>query len=107
MWLLFPVGVFIYLAGRQQGKVVVVDKREESDAARVFEEKVEARKQAAIDELDQALVQRTEAVVREHTEAINALTEEQRMVADELLDNPDELRNYLMGVGRRARGASD
>jgi hypothetical protein len=109
--LFFPVValafVIAYIQGKSAGRVVVVDKREESDAAAEFEKKVEARKQSAIDELDRQLAERTEEVVKEHTDAINKLTEKQRGEADELLDNPDALRQYLLGVGGRARGTPD
>lgn len=108
MWvLLFPLALAAYLFGRDHGKVVVVDKREESDAAAEFEKKVEAKKQAAIDALDKQLAERTEEVVKEHVDTINKLTEKQQAEADELLDNPDALRNYLLNVGGRARGTTD
>jgi hypothetical protein len=104
MWvLLFPVALVAFLFGRDRGRVVVVDERKESDASRDFERKVEERKQAAVEKLDRALIERTESVVKEHVETINALTAEQRARADELLDDPDALRGYLVQVGSRAR----
>lgn len=105
MWvLLFPVALLAFLFGRDRGKVVVVDERRESDAARDFERKVEERRQAAVGELDRQLVERTGAVVQEHREELNKLTEEQRAAAEELLEDPDALRSYLLQVGSRARG---
>jgi vacuolar-type H+-ATPase subunit I/STV1 len=105
MWvLLFPVALLAFLFGRDRGKVVVVDERRESDAARDFERKVEERRQAAVGELDRQLVERTGAVVQEHREELNKLTEEQRAAAEELLGDPDALRSYLLQVGSRARG---
>ena len=106
--LFFPVVIFAfviaYIQGKHDGRIVVVDKREESDQAREFEKKVEQRKQDAVDELERELVERTEAVVKEHVKTIDKLTKEQKARADELLDNPDELRRYLLDVGKRARG---
>jgi gas vesicle protein len=105
MWLLlFPVALFAFLFGRDRGKVVVVDARKESDAASDFVKKVEEKKQAAEDKLEQELVERMSAVIEEHREAVNSLTEEQKAEADQLLDDPDALRGYLLQVGSRARG---
>lgn len=104
MWvLLFPVALVAFLFGRDRGKVVVVDERRESDAARDFERKVEERRQAAAGELDRQLAERTGAVVQEHREELNKLTEEQRAAAEELLGDPDALRSYLLQVSSRAR----
>ena len=109
--LFFPVVLLAvivsFLEGKNRGKVVVVDKREESDAADEFAKKVEERKSAAIDELEQRRAEQVELVVKEHVDTINQMTEEQRAKVDELLDDPEALHSYLLDVGRRARGTSD
>lgn len=103
----FPVMLFIYILGRGHGRVVVVDKREESDAARKFEEEVEAKKKKAIDAAEKERVEKTEEVVRTHVDTIQRLTEEQKAEADALLDDPSALNDYLSAVGSRARGTTD
>lgn len=103
-WLLFPVGVIIYLIGRSQGGVRVVPDREESDAAQRLKEKVEAEKQEVLNEVARERAERSEAIIRGHQETIRSLTEAQKDEMSDLLRNPDELNEYLLRVGREIRG---
>jgi hypothetical protein len=108
MWvLLFPLALLAYLFGKDRGKVVVVDQRQESDAASELAAKVEEKKQQAIAELDRKRAEKAEQVVAEHVETINTLTTQQKVEADKLLDDPGALQDYLEKVGRRAHGATD
>lgn len=105
MWvILFPVALIIYLTGRSHGEVVVVNDDHESDAAKKRIEDIDKR--VAEEKAEEAvkLWRRTRAVIEEHQETVDNLTEEQDKEVDELLKDPDTLNEYLLEVGKRARG---
>jgi hypothetical protein len=105
MWvLLFPLALVIYLTGRSHGEVVVVNDDHESDAAKKKIADVETRAAAEREKAKSELLRKSAKVIEEHQEAVNDLTEEQEGKVDELLEDPDALNEYLLEVGRRARG---
>lgn len=103
-WLILPVGVAVYFLGRSQGGVKVVPNREESDAARALKEKIEARAYEEKEEAKAELLKKSKEVVEKNQEAVDKLTDEQREMAGEMLDDPEALNSFLLDVGKRARG---
>jgi hypothetical protein len=105
MWvILFPVALAAYLFGRDHGEVTVLTDDTESDAAKKRIEDID--KQVAEERAEETvkLWKRTRAVIEEHRETVDNLTEEQDKEVDELLKDPDALNEYLLEVGRKARG---
>ena len=103
-WLLLPVGVALYFLGRKQGGVKVIADREESDAARALKEKIEAKAAEEQEEAKAELLRKSKEVVERNQEVIEKLTDKQKQMADEMLDDPEALNSFLLDVGRKVRG---
>jgi uncharacterized membrane protein len=96
-WVLFPVGILLFLAGRltKPAEVVVVNpdgeatKREREEAARVNAELTVER---------DALRKRLEEVRRENQEKLVQLTEQQRTHAARLEGDPEALNAWLRSL---------
>ena len=102
-WLLFPVGILLFLAGwLLRPKTVVVDSALHNAALAEDKAKAEAdKKNAEALAVKDAAVQKIEA---EHQATIKQLTDEQKSKVTELRDDPDALNQYLLDVGNQIRG---
>ena len=105
MWvILFPIALVAYLLGRDHGEVKVINDDHESDAAKKKIEDIEALVEEEKEEAKVELLEKSKKVIEEHKETLAELTEEQNDQVDELLEDPDALNDYLLDVGKRARG---
>ena len=104
MWLLFPVGVLVFIVGRLTAKgpptiiaPEVVGAEEERRRARE-----EADRKAFEAERDRQI--KLDKVRERHDELIKDLTDEQQEKVKELEEDPDKLNEFLLDVGRAVRG---
>ena len=102
-FVLFPVMVFVWAAGKRSGNITVVSDDEESDAAKDFQDKVEKDTTNKVEQLDEARRARVEEVVETHKKTMASLSGDQKAQADELLKDPEELNSFLHSVGTRQR----
>jgi hypothetical protein len=104
MWVLLPVGILMFLAGRMSRKTIEpTGGREtlEAEEHRREQEAKAARESAeAADERDS----RVEAIEQEHADTVARLNEKQKREAEELRRDPDKLNEFLLQVGKEARG---
>jgi biopolymer transport protein ExbB/TolQ len=103
MWLILPVGVLVYLFGKMSGakslEVVTPELVGASETKDSADEKAKEERAKAKEKLERI----KEEALREHTETIEKLNEEQREHADELVGDPDKLNDFLLEVGRSMR----
>ena len=101
-WLLFPVGLLLFLAGWVfRPKTVVVDSVLHDAALAEDKAKAEADKKNA-----EALAAKEVAVQKiqeDHAATIQKLTDEQKSKVTELRDDPEALAQYLLNVGNQIR----
>jgi len=101
-WLVFPVGIALYLLGYYAHKKPVVVAPESVGAAAVKEQaKEEAKKSEAQAEEERLLNLAT--ITNEHANTIKHLTDEQKEKAKELSADPVKLNDFLIDVGKSIR----
>lgn len=104
VWLLFPIGILLFVVGRLTRKDLLDVVAPEVVGAEEERRKAQeaADKKAFEAELER---QRELDLVREkHDELIQDLTDEQREKAKELESDPKKLNEFLLDVGRTVRG---
>jgi hypothetical protein len=96
-WVLFPIGIALFLMGRysRPADLTVVDPLEDADArqreeGRQLQEALEHERQLVREQLD--------TVHRENRDTIARLTEEQRLEAARLEDDPEALNKWLRSL---------
>lgn len=96
-WLLFPVGIALFIIGRfsRSPELVTIDPTKKADdRAKVERERREAELAA-----EQArLRERLDAVHRENADKLKTLTEEQMGQAAELEQDPEKLNEWLRSL---------
>jgi hypothetical protein len=104
-YLLFPVGILLGVLGmlskRKDLGDVVAPKEVETEGER-DQANQEAKELSA-----EAKAERDEKVMeigREHLGTVMKLTDEQKVKARELVDDPEQLNEYLLDVGKEIRG---
>jgi hypothetical protein len=105
MWLLFPVGVAIFLFGRcskktKQVEVVAPELLGAAETRLAEDDLAEQERAAARAEL----AEQVRYISQEHAEVVMELNDEQRRKAESLLDDPGALNDFLLRVGREQRG---
>jgi flagellar biosynthesis/type III secretory pathway M-ring protein FliF/YscJ len=101
-WLLFPVGIVIGILsviGRRRSPVVAPEVLEAEKARQEAEEAAQKK----LDEADKIRREKVEFIRREHAETLKKLTDDQRSRVEELREDPDELNEFLRGVGEEIR----
>ena len=101
MWLLFPIGLIVYAIGRLGRPTVKVVSGEVAGADDVAK-KARAWSEREIEEADQRLREQRAQVELRHKEAVESLTDDQKKKVAEF-DDPQDLNDYLLEVGRKAR----
>ena len=102
-WLLFPVGILLFIVGRFTArKLPVVVAPEMVGAA---EEKLKAEEDAKSKalEAEAAKQRRLAEIEKEHAEALKKLTDNQRSLVKALQDDPEKLNDFLIDVGKSVR----
>lgn len=103
-WLLFPVGILLgilSMLGRKRIFNVVSPELVEAEKVR---EEAEEDKRQRIEELEQERSERLEEIERVHADTVSKLTDEQKKRVEELREDPDELNDFLLEVGKDIRG---
>jgi hypothetical protein len=102
VWLLFPVGIVIYILGCRSGSTTVLS----PGSVEAERAKKEAEDRAA-EKLAKAKAERDARIAgieKEHKEVIDKLTEEQKKDLKNLREDPEKLNAFLKNVGRSIRG---
>lgn len=103
MWLLFPVGIFVFIVGRLTARrlpdVVAPEIVEAEENRRRAQEEADRQVEEAEAEREQKL----DEIREEHAETVSKLTEAQKEKAAELVDDPEKLNEFLTNVGREVR----
>ncbi len=104
MWLLFPIGLLLYLLGR-------LSSRNPSDVVApevvgAEEERRRAREEADRKEFEAARdrERKLDEIREEHADVVKELTDTQRAMAKDLEEDPEKLNEFLLSVGRQVRG---
>lgn len=104
-WLLFPVGLVLGIL------TMIFKDKDLGDVVAPKEVETEEERDKANDEAkalsDEAKAERDEKVMevgRKHLETVMKLTDDQKAKARELVDDPGELNEYLLNVGKEIRG---
>jgi hypothetical protein len=103
-WLLFPIGILLFVLGKASSKKNFTVVNPELTGAE--QEKLKAREEAEA-KIQDAKEKRRVGVAKveqEHAETIDKLTDEQLARAAELKDDPEELNTYLLDIGKEIRG---
>lgn len=101
-YILFPVGIVIGLvamAGRRKVDVIAPELLDAEKKKRQIDQ--EAREE--LEKADQKRRREIEEIEQQHTATIQELTDEQQQKLEELRENPDELNNFLLRVGKDIR----
>jgi hypothetical protein len=103
MWLLFPVGVLLFILGklsvRKPPDVVAPEVFGAAEERRRAQEEADKKVEAAEAERERKL----EEVRSRHSGLIKELTAEQEEKAEALIDDPAALNDYLLDVGTQVR----
>ena len=102
-WLLFPIGVTLFLLGKVSQRSLPPVLAPELVGAE--EERIKANEEAEEEKVEAKVEKekKIEAVEKEHAETIKALTDEQAEKVVELKDDPEKLNSFLLDVGRDVR----
>ena len=99
--LIFPVGLTaLYLAFRRRQEVVAPELVGAAEVQRQAEDEAEEARGAAETKRSSDI----ERIEEEHQETIDGLNEEQKARLEVLREDPDELNDFLLRVGRDVRG---
>ena len=102
-WLLFPLGIIIFILGYSSRKKITVTSSELLGHA---EEKKklddEAARQLGTARADRDV--KLAGIQKEHEATVAKLTRKQRDEMEELREDPDKLNDFLLGVGKDIRG---
>lgn len=103
-WLLFPIGILLFVIGKVSAKksyrVINPELVDAEKTKRKAREESEAKNLEAKKERDKRLAE----VVEAHDTKLQNLTAEQNEKVDELRDDPERLNEYLLEVGKDIRG---
>lgn len=97
MWILFPVGIALFILGRLSRRPEVIT----SDPVQAADRRAREERQRREQELaaEQARLQaRLDAVHAEHAEQLQQLTQEQRAEAATMSQDPDKLAAWLRSL---------
>jgi hypothetical protein len=101
-WLLFPIGIIVFILGysvRPKPKVLSSELTGAADAKKKADDKAAEETGKARAERDAQLA----GIEREHASTIAKLTKEQRAKVKELREDPDKVNAFLIGVGKDIR----
>lgn len=101
-YLLFPIGILVGIIGfigRRKPEVIAPELLDAEEKEREINEEAEKR----LDEVEEKRRKQVEDVEREHAETIQKLTDEQKEKLEELREDPDELNDFLLEVGKSVR----
>jgi hypothetical protein len=101
-WIIFPLGLLLLAVKVFRGTPgQVVSTGLQEAAAPINEANAEAaeKEEAARAERDKRVAEVHEV----HAETVKGLTDEQMGKVNDLLEDPEELNSYLLGVGKRVR----
>jgi len=101
-WLLFPIGILIFIAGyvsRPKPKVLAPELLDHA----AEREKIEKRTAGQIVEAKEERDKKLAEVEKEHAETVSKLNAEQRGKMQRLRQNPEELNKFLLQVGKDIR----
>lgn len=102
-WVLLPIGVLVWLAGRsskQTTQVVSSSLTQHENYKARIDAQVKAKMDAAAEEREQAL----ELTRRKNDEALRQIQMQAQAKAAELQANPENVNDFLKGVGAGVRG---
>jgi hypothetical protein len=96
-WLLFPIGILLFVAGRfsKPTEVVTIDPDEEAEKR---EREEAARRESELTAERDALRTRLDKIHRENQEKLATLSEHQREHAARLEDDPEALNVWLRSL---------
>lgn len=104
MWLLFPIGILIFILGKisvcKSPDVVAPELVGAEEERRKAQEGADRQVFIATKEREKKL----DEIRKEHEQVIKDLTDEQRGQVKELEEDPDKLNDFLLDVGRQIRG---
>lgn len=102
-WLLFPVGILLFLIGRLTSRKppVVVAPELVGAAEEKLKAEEEAKSKALEAEADKK--RRLVEIEKEHAEALRKLTDNQKKLVEALKDDPERLNDFLIDVGKSVR----
>jgi len=104
-WLLFPVGIVLYVLGRLAGsrkrptEVVAPALSEAVKTQQEATSKANSEKAAAKKAMEAEVAQ----IEAEHADTVAKLTRAQRDEAEKLKEDPEALNQYLLDVGKSLR----
>jgi hypothetical protein len=102
-WLLFPIGILIFIAGyvvRPKPKVLSSELHGAGDTKREADDKAAEKTDEARAKRDERLAE----VEKDHAKTVAKLTRKQRDQLEELREDPDKVNDFLLQVGREIRG---
>lgn len=103
-WLLFPIGILLFLLGRFTIKkptpVIAPELVRASEEEKKAREEAEKRALAAELERERKLLE----INAKHEETLKKMTDEQKHKAKELEAQPEKLNEFLLEVGKQIRG---
>lgn len=103
MWLLFPIGIALYLVGRASGGTTTVV----SPASLLVRDSIaknDAAAEAAKVRAAEALAARLKEIEAKHAATLEVLTLAQEAKVEELRSDPEALNAFLLSVGKDIRG---
>lgn len=104
-WLAFPIGILVFILGRLTSrKLPAVIAPELVGAAEVKEK---ANREAAVElrRVDDERQAKVKQIEEKHSEVISKLTDEQKKQYEAIKADPNEVNNFLLGVGKDIRGS--
>lgn len=104
-WLLFPIGLLLFLVGRFTKKTreveVVSPELHEHDKKK---EDLEKKLQDDLKDVAEEKAEKIAEIEEAHAKTIESLTIDQKHKVDELRGDPEKLTAYLLSVGKDIRG---
>jgi hypothetical protein len=110
VWIVFPVGVLLYLVGwlngRDRSQVIVTTSPGESAGAKSDLRASEARVALEKERLEEEKRQQEAAALAEHAAQGQSVKAALKEVVPALLEDPDTLNAHLLQKGRQIRGTT-
>jgi predicted negative regulator of RcsB-dependent stress response len=102
-WLLFPIGVALYVVGYFSRTKLNVVPSEVAGAA-VVKDDADSKAEAAKVKAEEVRLEELVKVEKDHAATIDKLTDDQKEKAKELKGDPAKLNEFLLGIGKDIRG---
>jgi Skp family chaperone for outer membrane proteins len=102
-WLLFPIGILVFIAGyTSKSKIGTVS----SELLGAAEDRkvIEGRTAGQIVEEKQVRDEKLAKIEKEHSATVSKLTRAQRDQMEKLRNDPDKVNEFLLKVGKDIRG---